>query len=587
MAPAIVDDTGIQIPKRVDRADRQQRFLDIYASGAPSCAATARELGINIRTYQSWRQTDPNFRRKVDAIRASRNGIDLPGDQTDFATFRKQYLGLDSYAHHLKIVEVLETIEPGEIALINVYPEAGKTTLLEDKACHILSHEPNTRIVFLSQSSGLGRKSLGRIKQRMTDSRNFGEFIARYGPFYVDSQERDGKPWAADYITVFNSDHDERDYSIETRAISSAAYGQRIDYLIVDDVISDQNVAQSEKIMHTIRQTYFTRGMNMKIIIIGTRIRSGDLYEQMLDADLIDHHVTIPCIQGDGVLTCPEMWSSKEPDEYASKVEMRDSATKNVERKRRQVGETVWWTSYQQTPHVAGLATFTEDMVDAAKDTLRSITRDWRQDTDPAGISGVVVTSLDPALGGGNALVTAAHLGNELRIMDAIVTYGLARTEDILLQIREHALLYRPVLLIIEDAAFQKGLVYDDRLRRMGHELGFRVVPHQSSRAKHDPMLGVATMAGSMLRGEISVPWGNDLARARMEPLCAQLRAWRPNMSGRELTQDIVMAMWFNWKYWMEARGMIDRDVHSSWRRPGLPTMPTRAPGLSLQVSRR
>ena len=62
----------------------------------------------------------------------------------------------------------------------------------------------------------------------------------------------------------------------------------------------------------------------------------------------------------------------------------------------------------------------------------------------------------------------------------------------------------------------------------MGRKYGFQIHPHNTTRNKIDPVMGVAAMATSFIREEITFPWeGGDtgISAVRMEPIVAELRA--------------------------------------------------------------
>lgn len=546
------------------RIAAQMTVLEGIAAGysvEDACALAGRSYSA----YSKWRQ-DPRFRVAVDEAKAARREPDK--SPTSFRDFRKTYFGMDTYTHQALMVDALETVKPREIVMINIWPEAGKTTTVEDWICQQLALNPNLRITDVSESSGLCKKTVGRIKSRMTDSRNFGPYIAGYGPFYEDGQEREGKPWAKEYFTVAKADHDERDYSLEARAITSAAYGTRIDLLIVDDIQSRRNLAQTDTIYDHLRQTYFTRGRQMRTVIIGTRIGTGDIYERMLDDGIIDRNITIPAIEPDGTITCPELWGVDRmmfdtDEEWMFAVQAR------VDKQRLIVGERAWAASYMQQPSFDGLSTFSEEMIESVKDPLRRVA--------PPELGEYVALSLDPALGGGNALTACVHEVAKLKILDQKIDYQFARMEDILVGIEDFAQRYHPNVVIIERDAFQKALVNDTRLAAIARRYGFQIVPHTTASAKADPILGVASMASAFILGEVSIPWQDDFTRRRLDGLVTQLRAWRPDVPARLLKQDAVMSLWFNWRYWMENRiaRSGDDEWRAGWNRTSLPYNPT------------
>lgn len=169
----------------------------------------------------------------------------------------------------------------------------------------------------------------------------------------------------------------------------------------------------------------------------------------------------------------------------------------------------------------------------------------------------MIEIGIDPALGGGFAQV-CCELGQKLVILDARVDYDFNQTEQQLLAIESMVATYRPSILTVEFDAQQKGLGNDDRLREMSNRYGFTVRPHLTRGQKMDEVFGVASMDQSFKKGDIRIPWKDQQTQDRMAPLVTQLRAWRPDIKTKNLTQDLVMALWFVWKHWM----LINKSHH-------------------------
>lgn len=176
------------------------------------------------------------------------------------------------------------------------------------------------------------------------------------------------------------------------------------------------------------------------------------------------------------------------------------------------------------------------------------------------------ILGVDPALGGGNAIVAASASTEKLLLLDCEERFGFNRTEQQLEMIEQFVVKYRPSVVIIEFDAQQKGLGNDDRMREMAGKYGFVVQPHITRMEKQDPIFGVASMNQSFIRKEISIPWGDQASQDRMRPLVEQLRSWRPpsktatGARAKDPRQDLVMALWFSWRWWF-------KQVES-WRNP-------------------
>lgn len=552
---------------------RREAVLAELAKGVSVKEACAT-VGVSEMTHRKWRQKYPEYGTRVDAVRiaASRvaggNDVRATTGTMAFGTFRKQVLGMDSPWFHLEAVKWLEEAPAGSITLMLWPPEHGKTTLLEDFCTWKLAMDPNFRIGVASERQQHSKKILSRVMNRMEDQSPFPKLIADYGPFAPQTGIGNRKmvqPWAATHFTVFHrQNHDERDYSMTALGIGSGVVGSRMDLLVLDDVQSIRNLGQTEKIVETIRQDWLSRpGSKGRTVIIGTRVGDKDVYESLMESDLIDKVILFRAQDSDGRWLWPERYS---PEEYA--------------RMRRNVGEDGWERNYMQRAIAKGSRTFTEEMVEAVKNPIRATFHD-----PPDGAAGTVV-ALDPGFGL-NAVLAAACLPDRLVILGGRVDQGLTSNQaifDVVEQIgSQHRSPSVPWLhLIMEDKAFQRGLFGDASLEALKRRYGFTVSGHQTGVNKYDPTLGIAAMARSFLRHEIELPGADDEGTQRfVELLTDDLYRWRPNVKGNKLRQDLVMTLWFAWLWWMKRRDTLGVVGAGDFSFGGLPYAMTRT-GLAL-----
>lgn len=535
---------------------RKETFLTYLAAGnlVTQCC---ENTGISYSTYTQWRGRDLDFRARVDGIK---HGLKAPvqWDGT-FAGARRYFFGYESYTHHLKIIEAIDKTPPGGVTMILLPPESGKTSLLEDFCCIKIAEDPNYRILYVSETAeGHARKVLSTIKDRFTDPNitdpnapdaHIAQFIQRFGPFHDGALDKD-KPWNSDYIKVHKASG-RRDYSVQTCGWKSRVYGARCDLLVFDDVQSDASLGQTVSMLRTIRKTFLSRpGKTGKTIWVGTAVGVGDVREALIEAGVVDQIIQLPALDAEGNSYCPEMWPVEE-----------------LLRKRRQVGEEAWWSAYMQQPQLAEDATFTDELIDQCKhiDLFACKRPDLADNLK-------VVAGLDPALGGGNAIFVGAYDATRFRPIDIQIDYGLARNEDIFTKIKEMCR-YHFTELVVERNSQQRGLARDDRLKELGQLFGFRIIEHETGASKWDFNYGVGAMAGSFIRKEMQIPWGDELSERRMTPWLNELRAWRPHVAPKLQRQDMVMASWFVWLRWRkELQGMgITND---QWKTRGTPWRP-------------
>jgi hypothetical protein len=544
---------------------RRAAYLNLIVNGRTHRAAR-KEMGVSAGVYANWRLRDPEWKAAIDAARQT--GMEGRGPwHGDMVAARQQFFGYQSYYHHIRILQAINETPPMGITLVLLPPEHGKSTVIADWISVELGKNKNLRVAYVSEGLGLARKVAKRLKNRMTQVRDFPVYIAKFGPFHEEGSE---KPWAADFFTIDASDHDEQDFSFEARGWKSAIAGSRVDVMIVDDIQSRKSLGQTEDMIDTFRQDFVSRvGKVGRIIIIGTRVGDGDVYEKLIDEGIVNKLVELPATTVGEQVECPEGAKCNVPEIAHEKPlcpEMWNSHQLAV--KRKQVGEVAWWRNFQQQPRKAGDLTFTEEAIDGCKDTFRVI-------GVPERLHHMLLCGLDPALGGGNALVVATGSLQTLELVDCQIDFGLARTEDIISKCDQFWARYRFRELIIEVNAFQRGLARDDRLANLSRLRGFQVRSHTTGLNKLDENLGVASMATSFHLGEITIPWGDGFAQDRMTPLINQLLAWRPAVPTRRIRQDLVMALWFVWLHWMRRRtDALGAHEVAKMGRQGLPWKP-------------
>lgn len=544
-------------------AAAKEAFLRYAATGLRVAAIFDKpDVNISLHTYTRWRREDAAWKDRLDRIRAG-----LEDDHTfhdkDIVSRRRYFFGFDTYPHQELIIDAINNAPAGGITLILLPPEAMKTQTVSDILALSIADDPSLRILYVSEKAGdgsMGQKVLADMKARFTDPHyedpaatdaRIQEFQARYGPFRDEVMDKD-KPWNANYIKVHKAPA-YRDFTFQVAGWRSRILGNRVDKLVFDDVQSGESMGQTEQMLNRIRQTFLTRpGKTGQTIFIGNRIGVGDLYERMIEEGMIDELVIIPALDEEGHSYCEQAWP-----------------VEALAQRRQKVGEDIWQRTYMMAPQLAEEATYTQELIDNCRIPISC---------GPNALEGLggdarVVCGLDPALGGGNALVVAAFTQSTFRVIDLQLDYRLARNEDIFDRVREMSR-YRFSHLVVEINSQQKGLARDDRLHELADKMGFEVVEHQTTASgKWDPSWGVRSMAGSFIRKEVQIPSGDDSTDQRLKPLVDQLLQWRPNISPKLQRQDAVMAFWFAWLYWQREREAFGFNT-DQWQTTGTPWKP-------------
>jgi hypothetical protein len=520
-------------------------------------------VGRSEATYKVWRREEPWF---AEAIDRARNNV---ANKSDFATFRKEMFGFDTFDHHQKIVDVLESAAPRTITQILLPPGAGKTTVLEDWICKLIAEDPNVRICVISKTEAFAKKILRRVSLRMTDPEVSNGYIERYGPFKPNSNEH-SKPWNQTILTVVRAKSGERDYTLECKGVGNQIYGGRFDYILVDDV-QDASFTpmDTKRIMAYLRQDVYSRfppdPTKGRIYIIGSRVGEGDIYHETAAEEFVDNVVTIPARDEMGKV----YWPFKEYKDAEGNVTMTvgytDELMAEIEEK---VGPEIWARTYMQKSSSGRSQTFSED------DIKRALNRN-RDLNDGTHYGRITIGTMDPALGGHAAIRIFTFDYDKLYLLEGRHLIDLKRYSQLYNAMEELQILYRPSLWIIEGNSIQKGLITDERLEQMADQYKFKIEGHTTNVNKRDPKIGVASMEQSFRLGEIDIPYGSPNAEENVKYLLEDLRRWRPDIPAKQLRQDEVMALWFAYLYWMRMRGTLASKV--SRHIPKRETMPWKA----------
>lgn len=584
--------------------ERRDRWLELVKENpAFTIDQIAALVGVAKSTYEKWRTRYPEFRFEVDSARGASPSSTAPGWHGGFAKFRRHFFGMDSPWFHLQIVDALERGEPGSITLILLPPEHGKTTLLTDYCCYKLATDPRFRISYGSEKQGHAVKVGNRIRARMSMDGPAKEFCIRFGPF-APTPGRMAQPWGTQFFNVQKKgDSDDQEYSWQALGFQSAIAGTRSDLLIVDDVQSRKSLPQSKKILSEFRQDWLSRpGSRGRTVVIGTRVGDLDFYKELMEAvdeqtgkPLLDRVICYPAIRldhdqqevdenGEPVLdpagnTQPRtvyLWPERySPEEY--------------DRMRRNVGPDAWARNYQQAPRDAGKDTFDEQVLARMDDEFHA----WEHPI-PLDVRELAVT-LDPAIGGHNAFSIQGWAPGRLVVLDTKGDWGLTSYDQIWQIMGDLLALwsYRPradgrrlefTTFVVEDKAFQRGLLRDQGLLDLQKAYGFSIVPHQTGDDKNDDVVGVTGMVTSARRGEIVLPAATDeITRARIGPLREELVRWRPRIRGTRLKQDKVVTLWFGWLTWRKRRDILvePSDHQTSPSQSPLPWKPMRAVSIT------
>lgn len=572
--------------------ERRRQFLQLLSDGLPAAEACTA-LGISANTYRAWRSKDHFFAAEADSriSGARRLKTSEPDDLTweDFMDFRWQFFGHKTPPHQAMIIQAMEQTGPGDVTMILVPPEHGKTTIFEDWATYKLSLDPEWRCMVGCEAQQLAVRILARIKNRMDPEGPFPKLVRQFGPYAPVrmSGQVNNQTWTSTHFNVHKrQEFDERDYSMSALGFGSNIIGSRTDHLHNDDLQSKKTINKTESMVETFVQDWLTRpGETGVTTINGTRAGDGDFYESLMtmwEGESFFRVVRLPAVVTDHTTgTKRPLW------EYdpTSKAKNKGYTMEMLEKIERKHGPDVWSRSYMQEPRSKGLGTFTEDIIDRCLDYQRKL---W-DDKLPAGEGSPVYIGLDPALGGVNCISAWQITPDCIYLVDMQEDQHLQRNEDIMdrlemVILRLRARGARVTDVIVETMNFQRGLARDERFKDLGAKYGFAMREHLTNANKYNEDIGVASMPSSFIQRHVNLPYDADEhTRSVTDALRNQLLRWRPGIKGSILRQDQVMSLWFVWIVW-QSRRRTHPAAGSTFKSQGLPWKPTNT-GLLIPTS--
>ena len=565
-------------------ADIAKRIiLGCIAEGMTVDSACA-SAGKSMKTYEYYRRTDKVFADKMDRTRLGlKDKAFASGDVHDisFSEFRSRFLNSKTFPHQQNLIDLIEGRTPGWLhpsmkyepgvsdnrILINIPPNHAKSiTVTVDYVTWMVARNPNFRVLIVSQTQRLASDFLYAIKQRLTH------------PMYQDLQSAyaagvgfnsKSASWQATRITFGDElrESGEKDPNIEAVGIGGQIYGKRADMIIVDDAVTLSNANDFERQIKWLTQDVRSRlNPTGKLIIIGTRVASVDLYKELRNEDRYPgglvpwKYLAMPAL-----LTTdedPDKWEtlwpySDAPFDGQTEAELTPEGLyprwsgRNLYNERQSMDASTWALIYQQQD-ISDDSAFDPVCVRGSIDGMRKagplVAGHPGHPRDLQGFS--IVCGLDPAMIGDTAAICYAidRSANKRYIVDAIkiTRPSPAAIRDLIFNWTS---LHSPSEWIVEKNAFQSFLTQDGGIRQHLGSRGVLLREHHTGNNKWDSGFGVASMAtlfgskqhdGKHHRDNL-IHLPSDQTE-NVKALIEQLITWSPTTKGKT---DLVMALWF------------------------------------------
>jgi hypothetical protein len=581
-------------------ADIAKRIiLGCVAEGMTIEQATA-SAGKSIKTYEYYRRTDKVFADKVDRTRLGLKDKQFAGGDVhdiDFVEFRQRFLHSRTFPHQKNIVDVIEGREPSWLhpsmkyekglannrILVNIPPNHAKSiTITVDYVTWMVAQNPNFRVLIVSQTQRLAADFLYAIKQRLTHP-VYEELQSAYAAGVGFNSKT--ASWQATRVTFGDElrESSEKDPNIEAVGIGGQIYGKRADMIIVDDAVTLSNANDFERQIKWLTQDVRSRlNPTGKLIIIGTRVASVDLYRELRQEDRYPGGlVPLTYLAMPALLETdedPDKWVTLWPKSDAP-FDGQEEADKDEDGlyprwsgrnlyNERQAMDTQTWALVYQQQDVSENSAFDPVCVRGSIDGMRKagplVAGNPGHPRDLGGYS--IICGLDPAMIGDTAAICYAvdRNTNKRYIVDAI-KITRPSPADIRDLIFNWTSLYGPSEWIVERNAFQSFLTQDEGIRQHLASRGVLLREHHTGNNKWDAGFGVASMStlfgtkqhdGKHHRDNL-IHLPSDQTE-NVKALIEQLITWTPTTKGKT---DLVMALWF---CEIRAREMLNYGQYNS-----------------------
>ena len=531
---------------------------------------------------KDWRK-DAQFMKALEKARqeGEKSLSIVTGDakfKIGFEEFSREFLDSPIFPHHQSWVDLLEGREPSYLhdsmvydpaskkrLLINVPPEHAKSTVITVNYCvYRIAMDPNIKITIVSKTQERAKEYLYSIKQRLSHER-WAKLQAVYGS--TGGWKEDADTWKADRIYL-SRDSTEKDPTVQALGIGGQITGARSNLIILDDVVTTSNAHEWEKQLLWLQRDVVTRlGDSGKLLVVGTRIASNDLYREIRSPDhWVGGKSPFTYLSMPAVLEYdddPEKWVTLWPKSHLAWEGSEDEVLPDDDglypkwdgpalfRRRSEVSPSAWALVYQQQD-------VQEDSIFAPACVQGSVNRMRKRGPLKPGAPGhpkergawYTIIGLDPAMTGNTAAVAMTIDRNTRNryILD-VENMTDPTPQKIQQLIEDWVTKYQPQELRIETNAHQKAYALDDDLRQYLANSGVKFSSQFTGKNKWDTSFGVAAMSGlfGTMRGnthnndnllELPSQDGSEGIKA----LIQQLITWKPDTKGKT---DCVMALWF------------------------------------------
>lgn len=560
---------------RLNADESKAKLIELVAGGL-TIEAALKIIGKSRQTYDYYRKTDKEFVENIERskIISGRAKGKLPAVEVpDFPEFCDIYLNLKLSKHQINWYEALEGREPTDLhpactyvkgipqyLIVNTPPGHAKSeTLTVAYSVWQIVKNPDVKIVIVSETQNLAKKMLLRIKNILT-SDLYKKLQTDFAP---DGDWKKGSSsWTAYHIYIGNKSIEDKDPTVQAIGIGSQLYGTRADFIILDDCVSPKNAKTFDDQRQWVQEIVNSRlSKDGKILVIGTRIATQDLYVALQDPEYYFNGVSPwtyllqPAVleyaddPKDWVTLWPKSnipWNkTEEPDEEGLYPRWGGEQLNNI---RNRMTASGWSRIYMQQ-QVSIDNVFKDTDINAC---IAGRAAGLIPDNEIAGRAGgmtglYILGGVDPAASGFTAMtIYGVEIATGKRYIIDLYNKANTTPEQMKNQIKDFTIKYKVKEWRIENNAFQSFLTNDVDLKTWLASRGSNLIGHHTGNNKNDSELGVMAMTSLFEARLISIPSPRD--NEAVKTLISQLITWKPDLSAAEkkrIKTDMVMSLWF------------------------------------------
>jgi hypothetical protein len=561
--------------ERLNADESKAKLIELVAEGL-TIEAALKIIGKSRQTYDYYRKTDKQFVEDIERskIIAGRDkGKIEQAVVPDFPEFCKEYLNLHLSKHQLNWYEALEGREPTDLhpsciytkgipqyLIVNTPPGHAKSeTLTVAYSVWQIVKNPDVKIVIVSETQNLAKKMLLRIKNILT-SDLYKKLQTDFAP--KGDWKKGSSSWTAYHIYIGNKSIEDKDPTVQAIGIGSQLYGTRADFIILDDCVSPKNAKMFEDQRQWVQEIVNSRlSKDGKILVIGTRIATNDLYMALQDPEYYYNNTSPwtyllqPAVleyaedPKDWVTLWPKSnipWSKdEEPDEEGLYPRWGGIQLNNI-RNRMTAGG---WSRIYMQQQISSDNVFKESDVKACTSgRAAGIIPNNEIAGRAGGMNGLyIIGGVDPAASGFTAMtIYGVDIPTGNRYVIDLYNKAGTTPEEMKTAIKDFTLKYSVREWRIENNAFQSYLTNDNDLKTWLASRGSLLVGHHTGSNKNDPELGVMAMTSLFEQRLISLP--SSRSNEEVMSLINQLITWKPDLTSAEkkrIKTDMVMSLWF------------------------------------------